>query len=66
MSAQALSDSNGFRSADRDKGLARAADRSDTIADRAGVQPGKGHKPGKSHTSRHPNGDAFGHMASKP
>jgi hypothetical protein len=52
MSAQAMSDSNGFKSADRDKGLGRAADRSDTIADRSGVQPGKGHKHGKSHTSK--------------
>lgn len=61
-----MADSSGFKSADRDEGPRRAADRSDTIADRAGVQPGKGHKLGKSHTSRHPNGDAFGHMVSKP
>lgn len=52
MSASAQTDSNGFKSADRDKGLSRAGDRSDTIADRAGVQPGKGHKHRKSHTSK--------------
>ncbi|MBR8312507.1 hypothetical protein KDW36_04775 [Burkholderia dolosa] len=56
MSGEALSNSNGFRSGDRDKGLARAADRSDTIADRAGVQPGRGHTHGQSaHTTAHGN-----------
>lgn len=51
MSGDALSNSNGFRSGDRDKGLARAADRSDTIADRAGVQPGHGHAHTHGHTA---------------
>ncbi|MDN7589813.1 hypothetical protein [Burkholderia seminalis] len=68
MSGQALSNSNGMRAGDRDKGLSRAADRSDTIADRAGVQPGRGrthgHAPGhtahastSTHRSHH---NAFG------
>lgn len=43
MSGEASSNSNGMHAGDRDKGLSRAADRSDTIADRAGTQPGRGH-----------------------
>ncbi|MGT2474270.1 hypothetical protein [Paraburkholderia terrae] len=38
MSSKGLSNTNGFNSADRDAGLARAADRSDTQADRADAQ----------------------------
>ncbi|KER69491.1 hypothetical protein HR51_23920 [Burkholderia cepacia] len=52
MSGEAMSSSNGFKSGDRDKGLARAADRSDTIADRAGVQPGHMHAH-SAHRSTH-------------
>lgn len=49
MGSSAQTNSNGMKSVDRDKGLSRAADRSDTIADRAGKQPGKAHQRGKSH-----------------
>jgi hypothetical protein len=38
MSSKGVSNTNGFSSADRDAGLARAADRSDTQADRADAQ----------------------------
>lgn len=38
MSSKGLSNTNGFNSADRDAGLTRAADRSDTQADRADAQ----------------------------
>jgi hypothetical protein len=38
MSSKGLSNTNGFSSGDRDAGLARAADRSDTQADRADAQ----------------------------
>jgi hypothetical protein len=38
MSSKGLSNTNGFNSADRNAGLARAADRSDTQADRAHAQ----------------------------
>ena len=41
MSSKGLSNTNGFNSADRDAGLARAADRSDTQADRADAQTSK-------------------------
>lgn len=37
MSSKGVSNTNGFSSADRDAGLARAADRSDSQADRAGT-----------------------------
>ncbi|KUZ83378.1 hypothetical protein [Burkholderia ubonensis] len=62
MSGEAMSNSNGFKSGDRDKGLARAADRSDTIADRAGAQPGHvhgrtAHASSHTHHSKH---NAFG------
>ncbi|WP_175757958.1 hypothetical protein [Burkholderia cepacia] len=61
MSGQALSNSNGMHAGDRDKGLSRAADRSDTIADRAGVQPGHGHTHGHASTStRRSHHNAFG------
>ncbi|TAM02336.1 MAG: hypothetical protein EPN70_17065 [Paraburkholderia sp.] len=66
MSASAQAHSNGFNAGDRDAGLARAADRSDTIADRAGVQPGKGHRHGRSHTMTASKHEAFRHVASKP
>ncbi|WP_296651437.1 hypothetical protein [Paraburkholderia sp.] len=66
MSASAQAHSNGFNSGDRDAGLARAADRSDTIADRAGIQPGKGHRHGRSHTMTASKREAFGHLESKP
>jgi len=49
MSGQAMSNSNSMHAGDRDKGLSRAADRSDTIADRAGAQPGRGHTHGHAH-----------------
>ncbi|NTX29489.1 hypothetical protein HT746_20575 [Burkholderia pyrrocinia] len=52
MSGEALSNSNSMHAGDRDKGLSRAADRSDTIADRAGVQPGHGHTT-HGHTHGH-------------
>ncbi|MBR8213100.1 hypothetical protein KDW61_30995 [Burkholderia cenocepacia] len=67
MSGQALSNSNGMHAGDRDKGLARAADRSDTIADRAGTQPGRGHSHAHGHTAHaststhHSHRNAFGH-----
>ncbi len=60
----AASNSNGLRSADRDKGLTRAADRSDTIADRAGAQPGHDHSftgHGHSHVTHHMKHHLFGH-----
>ncbi|MCW3541774.1 hypothetical protein [Burkholderia cenocepacia] len=66
MSGQALSNSNGMHAGDRDKGLARAADRSDTIADRAGTQPGRGHSHAHGHTAHaststhHSHRNAFG------
>ncbi|RQV09909.1 hypothetical protein DF047_09875 [Burkholderia cenocepacia] len=66
MSGQALSNSNGMHAGDRDKGLARAADRSDTIADRAGTQPGRGHAHAHGHTAHaststhHSHRNAFG------
>lgn len=64
MSGQALSNSKSFSAGDRDKGLARAADRSDTIADRAGTQPGHGHTHGHTaHTktsTHHGHRNAFG------
>jgi len=68
MSSSALSNSNSIHAGDRDKGLARAADRSDTIADRAGVQPGQGHTHGHTHghtahastSTHHSHRDAFG------
>ncbi|WP_105132744.1 hypothetical protein [Burkholderia sp. BE12] len=66
MSGQALSNSNGMHAGDRDKGLSRAADRSDTIADRAGAQPGRGHSHAHGHTAHaststhHSQRNAFG------
>ncbi|WP_269509588.1 hypothetical protein [Burkholderia sp. IMCC1007] len=66
MSGQALSNSNGMHAGDRDKGLSRAADRSDTIADRAGAQPGRGHTHAHGHTAHaststhHSRRNAFG------
>ncbi|KWF33815.1 hypothetical protein [Burkholderia pseudomultivorans] len=64
MSGSALSNSNGFNAGDRDKGLSRAADRSDSIADRAGVQPGRGHSHGHtahaSTSTHHGRHHAFG------
>ncbi|ABK06780.1 hypothetical protein QZM97_24530 [Burkholderia orbicola] len=66
MSGQALSNSNGMHAADRDKGLARAADRSDMIADRAGTQPGRDHTHAHGHTAHaststhHSHRNAFG------
>ncbi|KVN04781.1 hypothetical protein [Burkholderia diffusa] len=67
MSGEALSNSNSMHEGDRDKGLARAADRSDTIADRAGMQPGNGHH-GHTHghtthastSTHHTHRNAFG------
>ena len=58
MSSKGLSNTNGFRSADRDFGLARAADRSDTQADRAEAQTSRtgfhsgfaDHSRSRSHT----------------
>lgn len=67
MSGQALSNSNGMHAGDRDKGLSRAADRSDSIADRAGAQPGSGHGRSHGHTAHasksthHAHRNAFGH-----
>ncbi|WP_430364723.1 hypothetical protein [Trinickia sp. NRRL B-1857] len=51
MSAEGLKNSNGPISGDRDKGLARAADRSDTQADRTAdtdTSSAKSHRLGKS------------------
>ncbi|AIO32795.1 hypothetical protein [Burkholderia pseudomultivorans] len=64
MSGAALSNSNGFKAGDRDKGLSRAADRSDSIADRAGAQPGRGRSHGHtahaSTSTHHGRHHAFG------
>ncbi|KVL86659.1 hypothetical protein DF107_16215 [Burkholderia stagnalis] len=65
MSGEAMSNSNGIHAGDRDHGLSRAADRSSTIAGRAGVQPGHGHAHGHTaHATTHTNHEkrnAFGH-----
>lgn len=64
MSGKGIANSNGFESGDRDKGLSRAADRSDMIDARSSEQPGRGqvhghtaHAPARSH---HAKRNAFG------
>ncbi|PTB21407.1 hypothetical protein C9I57_07040 [Trinickia symbiotica] len=53
MSSKGVSNTNGFESGDRDKGLARAEDRSTKQADRDSAEPGAtkahAHKSIKAH-----------------
>ena len=60
MSGKGMTNTNGFEAGDRDKGLARAADRSATQAEREGV------KPGHSHTHTHKASNTHHHRVSTP
>lgn len=53
MSSKGMTNTNGFNAGDRDKGLARASDRSDTQADRASVPSGHTHARAHASTSLH-------------
>lgn len=64
MSSKGVSNTNGFKSGDRDVGLARAADRSDTQADRADSQTSR-HSLHASHTN-HAHSHSHALVSAKP